>query len=117
MDTWSTWKKQTQFKANSKPIQTQFKANSKPIQTQTKPIYHGVASMSWICCVCSFSISFDSAKMAQYMDNWNLKKDGRKKFNFLKYKRLNNRAPLSPPTGTPFAYLNRWNFPYTDYTQ
>jgi len=31
------WEKQSQFKANTKPIQTQFKPNSKPIQTQYKP--------------------------------------------------------------------------------
>jgi hypothetical protein len=31
-------KKQTQFKANSNPIQSQFEANTNPIQTQTNPI-------------------------------------------------------------------------------
>ena len=30
--------KQSQFKANSKPIQSQFKANSKPIKANSKPI-------------------------------------------------------------------------------
>jgi hypothetical protein len=31
------WEKQTQFKANTKPIQSQYKANSNPKQTQFVP--------------------------------------------------------------------------------
>jgi hypothetical protein len=84
---------------------------------KTKPIYRGVSSMNRICRVYGSTMSFDSAKMAQYMNNWNLINVGKKKFNFLKYKRLNSPALLSPLTGTPFAHLNPWNFLYTDYTQ
>jgi len=32
-----TWEKQSQFKANSKPIQTQNKANTNPKQSQYEP--------------------------------------------------------------------------------
>ena len=37
LNTWSREKKQSQFKANSKPIQSQFEADTKPIRTQNKP--------------------------------------------------------------------------------
>jgi hypothetical protein len=131
MDTWSGGKN----KANSNPIQTQFKAKTNPIRTQNKPnskpiycgvasgeagsnpIYRCIASMNRICCVYALTISFDSAKMAQYNNNWNLKKGGKKKFNLLYYKRLNRPNRLRSLIGTPFAHFNRWNFLYTDNTQ
>ncbi|MDH4241369.1 MAG: hypothetical protein OEW48_17560 [Phycisphaerae bacterium] len=126
MDTWSIRKnkaKQSQFKANSNPI----KANKMPKQTQfynlvclQSPICPGnliIKRMNRICCVCSFSVSFDSAKMALYTGGWNLNKDGRKKLNLLKCKGLNNLSRLRQLTGTLFAHLNRWNFIYNDRTQ
>ena len=122
-------------KANSNPIQSQYKPNSNRIQTQnkpnTKPIFRGVASGEagsklTYCCIASLkrlcylydpAISLDSAKMAQYKNNWNLKNVGGKKLNLLKYKRLNILARLRPPTGTLFAHLNLWKFIYTDGMQ
>jgi len=96
-----------------------------PKRTQTKPISKPLPSpiclfrllINRICYLYGPAISFYSAKMAQYTSNCNLKNAGRKKYNFLKYKRLSSPDHLSPPTGTLFAYLNRWIFLYTDYTQ
>jgi len=118
------WEKQTQYKANTKPKQTQFKPNSKPIyrgvafgEAGSDPIYRGIDSLNRTYYLYSSFTSFDSAKMAQYKHNWNVKNVGREKFNLLKYKQLNVPDHLCLPTGTPFAHLNRWNFLYTDYTQ
>ena len=86
-------------------------------QTQTKPIYCGIASMNWVCCVYDSNISFDSAKMALYTGNLEFEKRRQKNLNFLKCKSLNKPGCLRPLTGTLFAYLNRWNFLYTDGTQ
>jgi len=86
-------------------------------QTQSNPIYRGVSSVSRICYVYGSTKSFDSAKMAQYLNNWNLKNTGGKKPNLLKCKGLNKPHRLRPTTGTLFARLNRWNFLFTYYTQ
>ncbi len=79
-----------------------------PISKQLQsPICLGnllINPMFQIYCVCSFSVSFDSAKMALYTGNRNLDKDGRKKLNLLKYKRLNGPGRMRPLTGTPFAH-------------
>ncbi len=45
--------KQSQFKANSKPIQTQFKPNSNPIQTQSKPNIGSFRQYKYACNVIS----------------------------------------------------------------
>jgi hypothetical protein len=117
MDTWSSGKN----KPNSKPIQTQFKPNTKPKQSQFKPkqtqFYNPVYFQSpifpqrllnnrinRICCVCSSSVSFDSAKMALYKGNWNLNKYGRKILNLLSYKSLSGSGRVHALTGTLFAY-------------
>ncbi len=113
MDTWSIRKnepKQSQNEPNTNPIRTQFK----PKQTQfhnpvclQSPIFPAkllITYINRICCVCSSSVSLDSAKMALYEGNWNLKKYGRKKLNLLEYKRLNKLNSSRPLTGTLFAY-------------
>ena len=101
-------KKQSQTSKRQKPMQTSLsqrimkktaisgsnKTNqNKPNLQLQSPIFTGhslINRMNQICCLCCFSVSFDSAKMALYTDNWNLKKDGKKKLNFLKCKRLNS---------------------------
>jgi len=112
---------QTQFKPNSNPIQSQFKPNTNPIYKHLKspifPAHIFINRMNQIYCVCCFSVSFDSAKMALYKGNWNLRKDGKKKLNLLKYKGLNNPGRLRPLTGTLFAHSNLQNFLYTDDKQ
>ncbi|MHC4546583.1 MAG: hypothetical protein ACYTDW_15705 [Planctomycetota bacterium] len=122
---------QTQFKANQtqlKPIKCQNKPNSNPKQSQSNPISKQLQSpicpgnllvnrMNQICCVCSLVVPSESAKMAQYTGNWNLKKDGKNKLNLLKCKRLNGPGRMRALTGTLFAHSNLQNFLYTDDTQ
>jgi hypothetical protein len=133
-------KKQSQTSKRQKPMQTSLpkgimkntalsgpgktnpnKANTNPISKHLQsPICPGhllINRMNQICCVCSLNISFDSAKMALYTGNWNLKKDGKKKLNLLKYKGLNGLGQLNPLTGTLFAHSNLQNFLYTDDKQ
>jgi len=110
-------------KANSKPNkanQSQFprpprrnKPNSNPNKPNFKRGHLLIDRMNQIYCVCSFSVSFDSAKMAQNTDNWNLRKGSRKNLNLLKCKKLNSLSRLRPLTGTLFAYSNLQNFLYT----
>jgi hypothetical protein len=102
---------------NSNPKQSQSNPISKQLQSLICPGNVLINRMNQNCCVCSFSVSFESAKMAQYKNNWNLKKDGKKKLNLLKCKRLNNLSRLQALTGTLFAYSNPRNFLYTDGTQ
>ena len=133
MDTWSIGKnepktnpKRTQtnpIKANKMPQRTQYEPkqtqfyNLVCLQSPILPAHLLINRMSQICCVCSFSVSFDSAKMALYTGNWNVNKDGRKKLNLLKYKRLNGPGRLRVLTGTLFAHSYLQNFLYTDDTQ
>ncbi len=95
---------QTQFKPN----QSQNKPNSNPISKHLQsPICTGhllINRMNQICCVCSFSVSFDSAKMALYKNNLEFEKGRQKNLNLLKHKRLNSPALLRPLTGTLFAH-------------
>ena len=87
-------------KANSNPN----KANSNPISKQSQGLICLCRLLvNRLCYLYGPAISLDSAKMAQYMNNYNLKKEGRKKFNFLYSKKLNNLALPGRPTGTPFA--------------
>jgi len=85
------------------------KPNSNPISKQLQnPIYPGhllINRMNRICCVFGLTVQFDSAKMAQYTDNWNFEKDGKKKLNFLHFKRLNSLSRLRLLTGMFFAHL------------
>jgi hypothetical protein len=77
---------------------------SKHLQSQICPGNLLINRMNQICCVYSLTVSFYSAKMALYTGNWNLKKDGRKKLNLLKYKGLNGAGRMRALTGTLFAH-------------
>jgi hypothetical protein len=132
-DTWSSGKN----KPNSNPIQSQsnpIKANKRPKQTQYKPkqtqFYNLVClqspifpenllinPMNRICCLCCFSVPLDSAKMALYTADCNLNKDGRKKLNLLRCKRLNGPGRMRALTGTIFAHSYLQKFLCTDDTQ
>jgi hypothetical protein len=102
----------------TKPKQSQNKAKTKPISKHLQsPIRLFRLLIDRLCYVYGSNVSFDSAKMAQYKHNWNLKKGGKKKFNLLYFKGLNGSGRLRSLTGTPFAHFNRWNYIYTDYTQ
>ena len=110
-------------KANTKPNkanQSQFprpprrnKPNSNPNKPNFKRGHLLIDRMNQICCLYGFSVPFDSAKMAQNTDNWNLRKGSRKNLNLLKCKKLNSLSRLRPLTGTLFAYSNLQNFLYT----
>jgi hypothetical protein len=97
------------------------KANTNPISRQLQsPIFPAkllINPMNRICYLCCFSVPFDSAKMALYKGNWNLEKDGRKKLNLLKYKRLNGPGRMRALTGTLFAHSYLQKFLCTDDTQ
>ena len=97
------------------------KPNSNPISKQLQsPICPGhllINRMNQICCVCGLTVSFDSAKMAQYTGNLEFEKRRQKKLNLLKCKRLNSPGRLRPLTGTLFAHSYSRNFLYTDDNQ
>jgi len=105
---------------NTNPIRTQsnpIKANIMPKQNQYKPKQSQfqtrhllINRMNQICCVYSFSVSFVSAKMALYRNNWNLKNVGRKKLNLLKYKSLHGQNYLRPNNWHNFCTLKSLEF-------
>jgi hypothetical protein len=115
----------------AKTEQTQYKPNLSRRslwRSRIKPNFKRghllIDRMNRICCVCGLTVSFDSAKMAQYTDNWKLvpvqagiEKRRQKNLNLLKCKRLNSLSRLRPLTGTLFAYSNSRNFLYTDDKQ
>jgi hypothetical protein len=98
--------KNTALSASEKTNPNKPKSNtiSKHLQGPICPGHLLINRMNRICCVCGLTASFDSAKMALYTGNWNVKKDGKKKLNLLKRKRLNSLSRLRPLTGTLFAH-------------
>ena len=94
--------------------QTQSNPISKQLQSPIFPGHLLINRMDQICCVCGLTIPLDSAKMALYTNNWNLKKDGKKKLNLLKYKGLNGPSQLHPLTGTLFAHSYLGNIVLTN---
>ena len=96
--------KQTQIKPNTKPNKPNSNLNSKDLRSPICPGNLIINRMNRIYCVCGLTESFDSAKMALYKGNWNLKKGRKKKLNLLKYKGLNGPGRMRALTGTLFAH-------------
>ncbi|MBW8038632.1 MAG: hypothetical protein FVQ85_01385 [Planctomycetes bacterium] len=92
------------YEDNSNWALGQNEPNTNPNKANFKRGHLLIDRMNRICCLCGFSVSLDTAKMALYKNNLEFEKGRQKNLNLLRYKRLNSSALLGPLTGTLFAY-------------
>ena len=113
IDTWSIRKnepktnpKRTQFKANSNPKQTQYEAEQSQFRDSSRArfVYSAYSLTGFVM--------FTTQLYHSILPKWHYiriienTKKAVKKFNFLKYKKLNSPGSLRPLTGTLFAQYN-----------
>jgi len=91
-------------------LRSLWQSRIKPKRTQFKRGYLLINRFNRICCVYGLTVSFVSAKMALYTNNWNLKNVGRKKLNLLKRKRLYGQNHLRPNNWHNFCILKSLEF-------